>query len=233
MTANKTELTRINNNWIYGGLAMSEPYRPGAAFVCFLIASLPATANAALLGRLPATPGGTDYQAYYDDQLNISWAASANIGAPDDWFNVTAAASAYTVGGVSGWRLPDVDVNGDGNIVSCNGVITECQDNELSYMVWVNGYYPMNPGPFANLDQSGIYASGTEYVPDSNQVWEISLSVNRTPGSISTSLKSYASFQAWFVHDGDVGAVPIPAAAWLFCSGLLGLIGVSRRKVAT
>lgn len=30
----------------------------------------------------------------------------------------------------------------------------------------------------------------------------------------------------------QVSAVPIPAAAWLFGSGLLGLIGVARRKVA-
>ena len=29
---------------------------------------------------------------------------------------------------------------------------------------------------------------------------------------------------------GQVSVVPIPAAAWLFCSGLLGLIGISRRK---
>lgn len=28
----------------------------------------------------------------------------------------------------------------------------------------------------------------------------------------------------------DVSAVPVPAAAWLFASGLLGLIGVARRK---
>jgi len=26
--------------------------------------------------------------------------------------------------------------------------------------------------------------------------------------------------------------VPVPATAWLFCSGLLGLIGVARRKKA-
>jgi hypothetical protein len=30
----------------------------------------------------------------------------------------------------------------------------------------------------------------------------------------------------------DVNSVPIPAAVWLFGSGLLGLIGVARRKKA-
>ena len=37
---------------------------------------------------------------------------------------------------------------------------------------------------------------------------------------------------AWPVIDGDVFAstVPIPAATWLFVSGLLGLIGIARRK---
>jgi hypothetical protein len=30
----------------------------------------------------------------------------------------------------------------------------------------------------------------------------------------------------------DVSAVPVPAAVWLFGSGLLGLVGVARRKKA-
>jgi hypothetical protein len=36
----------------------------------------------------------------------------------------------------------------------------------------------------------------------------------------------------WAVHDGDIGAVPIPAALWLFGSGLLGLVGMAKRKAA-
>jgi hypothetical protein len=34
----------------------------------------------------------------------------------------------------------------------------------------------------------------------------------------------------WAFADGNVGRVPLPAAAWLFGSGLLGLICVARRK---
>ncbi|HHJ16538.1 MAG TPA: VPLPA-CTERM sorting domain-containing protein, partial [Gammaproteobacteria bacterium] len=30
--------------------------------------------------------------------------------------------------------------------------------------------------------------------------------------------------------EGTVGAVPVPAAAWLFGSGVVGLAGVARRR---
>ena len=45
------------------------------------------------------------------------------------------------------------------------------------------------------------------------------------------------TFNAWAVQSGDatvgwVPQVPVPAAAWLFGSGLLGLIGVAGRKKA-
>lgn len=32
------------------------------------------------------------------------------------------------------------------------------------------------------------------------------------------------------VQTGQVVDVPIPASVWLFCSGLIGLIGISRRR---
>jgi len=40
------------------------------------------------------------------------------------------------------------------------------------------------------------------------------------------------SIKAWAVADGDINAVPVPAAVWLFGSGFLGLVGVARRKKA-
>ena len=39
--------------------------------------------QAALIGRAPLTPGGTDYQAYYDDVLGITWLANANLAASE------------------------------------------------------------------------------------------------------------------------------------------------------
>jgi len=45
-------------------------------------------------------------------------------------------------------------------------------------------------------------------------------SVGNPPGLLVSSLSGEA----------ELAAVPIPAAVWLFGSGLLGLIGVARRK---
>jgi hypothetical protein len=57
------------------------------------------------------------------------------------------------------------------------------------------------------------------------------MSVAFNNGSIVGSGKGGSLF-AWAVYDGDVAAVPLPAAVWLFCSGLLGLVGIARRKKA-
>ncbi len=42
----------------------------------------------------------------------------------------------------------------------------------------------------------------------------------------------YAGFTYELSLNGAVSAVPVPAAVWLFGSGLLGLIGIARRKAA-
>lgn len=48
------------------------------------------------------------------------------------------------------------------------------------------------------------------------------------------TLSNYVSGDPGYIvgNDASVSAVPVPAAAWLFGSGLLGLIGVARRKAA-
>ena len=55
------------------------------------------------------------------------------------------------------------------------------------------------------------------------------------PGGTGTARSAYVSDVLGdafinYVWTSDVAAVPIPAAAWLFGSGLLGLIGIARRK---
>ncbi len=88
------------------------------ACVLILVAT---TTNAAVLpleGRLPTTPGGTDYQAYYDPNLDITWAADTNINGLMSWADANAWAADLTIDGVGGWRLPNADVSGDGTVAS-------------------------------------------------------------------------------------------------------------------
>jgi hypothetical protein len=40
---------------------------------------------------------------------------------------------------------------------------------------------------------------------------------------------NFVGLYSWAVHAGNVSAVPVPAAVWLFGSGLLGLLLIPRR----
>ena len=70
--------------------------------ILFAFTALPA--DAAFFDRLHATPAGTDYQAYYDDQLDITWTQNANIIGLDRWDSQVAWAAGLNIGGVTGWR---------------------------------------------------------------------------------------------------------------------------------
>ena len=224
---------------------------------------LASSADAALVGRLAATPGGTDYQAYYDTEADLTWLADANYaqtsgytgtGVLSDgrmtWQAANDWAAQLTVGGVSGWRLADtIDVGNDG-ITFANGkfytgvdagfnMTTHSELSNLYYNVLGNlAYYDtsgnaaqpdwglQNTGPFSNV-QSGSYWSATEYAPSTNLAWYFSMIVG-DQGAFSKGSSNYG----WAVQSGDVSAVPVPAAVWLFGSGLLGLLGVAKCKRA-
>ena len=94
------------------------------------------------------------------------------------------------------------------------------------------GYTATNPGPFSNIQPDLGYWSSLEF--DSSYAWRFSFGQGfqsfRNPGG-----KSNTSFFAWAVHDGDVGtaipsAVPVPAAAWLFSSGVLVLLSMRAKR---
>ncbi len=61
------------------------------AFCAVVISIIILPSHAALVGVLPATPGGTDWQAVYDTDQNITWLANANL----------ASSNTFGVGGIS------------------------------------------------------------------------------------------------------------------------------------
>ena len=143
--------------------------------------------------------------------------------------------------GFSDWRLPFMlDTGAPGCDYGYSG--TDCGYNVLTGSAGTTVYSELaslfhdtlgnpsrsgsisNTGPFSNL-QDFYYWFGTEYAPNPGYAW----CFNMSQGYQGTCAKSQG-YYVWPVRSGDVSAVPIPAAVWLFGSSLIGLLGVASRK---
>ncbi len=167
------------------------------------------------------------------------------------WGNANAWAANLAIGNYSDWRLPNiVDIADDGCNFAYTG--TDCgynvltADNATVYSEMASLFYETlgnlsyrdtlgnpeqpgwgltNSGPFVNLnDQVHTYWSFTEFSPFTLGAWHFSFRFGGQGASIKT-----ANYFAWAVHDNDIGspvtlATPLPAALWLFGSGLAGLL---------
>jgi hypothetical protein len=109
---------------------------------------------------------------------------------------------------------------GNTGLHDLTGAFNECSLNGAPL------YCLTNAGPFSNL-QASQYWTGIEDPSNPNDVYAFNLGA----GGQGTPNKGIALY-VWAVHDGDIAAVPIPAAFWLFGSGLIGLFGFVRRRVA-
>ena len=216
-----------------------------AVSVGLISLGLASSANAALVGRLAATPGGTDYQAYYDTEADLTWLADANYartsGYPRTygdgsmiWQVANDWAAQLTVDGVSGWRLPttlqpDASCGNQSGSISYGYNCTGSELGDLFYNALGNTAGSLtNTGPFSNV-QPLAYWSATELLSNTYDAWIFNMG---NGGYQYYRNKNNFTSIGWAVQSGDVSAVPVPAAVWLFGSGLLGLIGVTRRKNA-
>lgn len=192
--------------------------------------------NAALLERL-------DGLAYYDTEADLTWLADANYAQTSgfdsdgrmNWATADAWAANLEIGGVIGWRLPDTlefDATCDNLPIGYN-----CTGSEMGNMYYnvlggnasslLSSIHNTNYELFSNIQSRFMYWSATEFSPNPTVAWGFVFK----DGQQGYSYIGNSSY-AWAVHSGDVSPVPVPAAVWLFSSGLVSLIGFARRRKA-
>lgn len=223
------------------------------------------------------------HEGVYDDVLDITWLADANLALTIK-FNINninssgsmttslmdtflLSANVSNLLGYSGWRAPKTaflsdTYNGtttyDGssdrgynigapiNLTNPNGQSTNFLGSELSYMYYQNlGGLARCSSSSLCLQDSNLY--GLNNLSNQNNYSLFSglkhgyyLSETKTSGNqifFDTTNGAQGRFLSngfgyvWLVHDGDIGLapVPIPAAAWLFASALIGLLAAKRK----
>jgi hypothetical protein len=164
--------------------------------------------------------------------------------------------------GIGNWRLPEmVDINNDGCLNNTAFSGTDCGYNVVSvgpnasemaslfYQTLGNLAFFNTSGqvqlpqlgiqftaPFTNLGNA-LYWYGLETttnppganLPTPDNAWYFGM-----PSGAQRPLDKTVTdrMRAWAVVDGDIAAVPVPAAVWLFGSAL-GVMGVLRRKISS
>ncbi len=206
-----------------------------------------AAGNANLVSQIIAGNGGVihDTPNIYDTVPNsgvyslTSGDFNTTTGAMT-WWGAKAWANNLTLGGVAGWSLPTTPdamfLTSDGYYNSgSNGInITTSQMGDLFYnqlggVAYSSIITTLNPNYnlFTNV-QDSVYWSGSEYAATLNFVY-MAWGFNTHDGN-QTSFNMNVQLDAWAVRPGDVAAVPLPGAVWLFGSGIIGLASFTRRK---
>ena len=172
----------------------------------------------------------------YDDVLNITWIQDANYAQTSGydadgamtWADAKTWADQLSYGGFNDWRLASA-----GNAQAFGYNVTT---GELGHMFYNNlgntagtsisnnvSFTDATPGggteSFLNV-QSSVYWYGEENPSSSN----FAPAFYTYDGRQVNGYKGGRHY-SWAVHDGDIGAspVPLPAAFWLFASGLISL----------
>jgi hypothetical protein len=160
-----------------------------------------------------------DTPNYYDNGTYNLTAADFGSGGTVDWWAGQALVhylNTQNYGGSSQWALP----TSQWALPTSNGSqLGELFYNELGGTAGSS----IPSGPFSNV-QASVYWSGTEYGGDPYGAWLFDTGNGFQHYNVKDN-----QFYAWAVSPGQVNAVPVPGAVWLFGTGMLGLLGLKRR----
>ena len=209
------------------------PFKVGKTLSASLLAATVTVtafeANGALLPRDFDGDGVPD--AYYDTAQNITWLRDWGASGQLTWAQAVVWATSLNVGGVAGWRLPNITDTGNAGCDFSTAGGTDCGYNvdtktsELARLWYVTlgnlsfcavgdancnlqgagqpGWGLTNTGPFRNV-QAAAYWFGAAYAPDTAAAWNFSTNDGSQDFDSKTEL-----FYAVAVHAGDVAPAPV------------------------
>jgi hypothetical protein len=144
--------------------------------------------------------------------------------------------------GHDGWRLPDAH-NQDGT----GPDITPSPGSEMGHMFYnnlggVRGAFPGadfvdgNGNIVSFLFPSGdTWCLGEEWAEDTSSAWYFVIGYGESSGN-QHGMEKWRARYVWAVHDGDIGAAPVPEPSTLFItlpmlgSGLIWAVRTNRRR---
>ncbi|TCV90551.1 Lcl domain-containing protein [Sulfurirhabdus autotrophica] len=149
---------------------------------------------------------------------------NSQIGNTDFGSNISAPGTLYA--GSTASEMAHLYYGELGNISSCNPVTST-----TTSCVPQAGYGLTNTGPFKNIQSWFYWSSQDVHLPSDSLLYPSPNAFEFLFSGGSQGFEYKGSYlYAMAVRPGDVAAAPVPAAAWLFGSGLLGLIGIAKRK---
>ncbi len=141
-----------------------------------------------------------------------------------DWVDTGSANAPWPYGSVSG---DFTMLNNYGG----TGIITEANNADFTFSgLWAKAWAtaPESGGPDTLFGTLSGYNNGS-------LVWEVATGLNGSfeyydaqAGAIDELRLGFGTY--FLVDNLALNEVPVPAAFWLFASGLLGLMGVAKRK---
>ena len=207
----------------------------------FLLAGLAGVSQAALvtIGTAQFGGSGTEYNLIWDDDNNgnsvvwldytnayTNWSAQGTWAAGIDSSLIYDIDAAYTVDwGGNAWRLPSAGVDPVSGSNQTTSEMGHLFYTELELDFGVTSPAELNAGAFDYLVDN-YYWSGTGYAGDSDRAWSFYMGSGLQHNDHPKSWNLYGLA----VRSGHVSVVPVPAAFWLFGSGLTGLAALGWRR---